>query len=193
MIPLATGGAAAFYSASPSGNGDKSVELHMASPLGGRRREEGSRLEPSQLSAGADVEAVERIFRDLPPHQLIGADGIHGIKRLLEGRVGGRELVIEREGGLAPRLHDGGREGPQFHPLLHEAAQAGWIWARPLIQASGAVPPADSWGLKVWGRLPEWQEQPPEGRPTQLGVLPEEAVQRLERLKIGRASCRERV
>lgn len=71
---------------------------------------------------------------------------------------------------------------PEPATLLHEAAQAGWIWARPLIQASGAVPPADSWGLKVWGRLPEWQEQPPEGRPTQLGVLPEEAVQRLERL-----------
>ncbi|MEN2990064.1 ATP-dependent DNA helicase [Tistrella sp. BH-R2-4] len=71
---------------------------------------------------------------------------------------------------------------PEPAALLHDAAQAGWIWGAPLIAASGAVPPADSWGMRVWGRLPEWQEQPPEGRPTQLGVLPEEAVQRLERL-----------
>ena len=83
---------------------------------------------------------------------------------LLRRLVVGREAALNRDAaGLAARM-----------------GQAGWGWA-PFVTASlgrsNAPPSAE--GLKVWKRLPEWEETAPPPPPASHPVLESEARRRL--------------
>ncbi len=83
---------------------------------------------------------------------------------LLRHLARARDLALNKEAaGLAARM-----------------GQAGWPWARLVISALGqpkAKPTADA--LKVWRRLPEWEDQAP---PPPPGCLPVEAAEARTRL-----------
>ncbi|NIA71564.1 ATP-dependent DNA helicase [Pelagibius litoralis] len=69
-------------------------------------------------------------------------------------------------------------------------AQAGWLWGPFVIAAlgfgeGGAVLPKRNLGLRVWERLPEWEERPPRGAPGTQPVLPEEGRARLAAVLAG--------
>ncbi len=67
--------------------------------------------------------------------------------------------------------------------LAARMGQAGWPWARLVTAAlgkPGAKPSADA--LKVWRRLPEWEEQAPPPPPSALPVGANEARSRLARM-----------
>jgi len=86
---------------------------------------------------------------------------------LLRHLAAGRDLPRNKDAaGLAARM-----------------GQAGWPWARLVAAALGkpdAKPSAD--GLKVWRRLPEWEEQAPPPPPGSLPVGANEARSRLARM-----------
>jgi ATP-dependent DNA helicase DinG len=68
--------------------------------------------------------------------------------------------------------------------IAWQMAQAGWPWGPYVIHALGvdedkATVPKRNLGLRVWERLPEWEERPPRGAPGTLPVEPEEARTRL--------------
>ena len=61
--------------------------------------------------------------------------------------------------------------------------RAGWPWARLVLAALGepaALPATD--GLRVWHRLPEWEEQAPPPPPGSLAVAPAAARTRLAQM-----------
>ena len=58
----------------------------------------------------SDDEAVVGVLGDLPPGQLLLAEGVDGIERLLEGRILGRQLGEVLVGGPVAGLHDGLRK-----------------------------------------------------------------------------------
>ncbi len=63
-------------------------------------------------------------------------------------------------------------------------AQAGWPWGPFVISAlgygeGGSTLPRRSLGLRVWERLPDWEERAPRGAPGSRPVLPEESRARL--------------
>ncbi|MFM7688562.1 MAG: hypothetical protein ACKPAC_03770 [Alphaproteobacteria bacterium] len=75
-------------------------------------------------------------------------------------------------------------------PLNRDAAslaarmgEAGWPWARSVLAALGA-PAARSGmeGLRVWRRLPEWEEAAPGNPPSSFGIEPQEARTRLAQI-----------
>ncbi len=94
-----------------------------------------------------------------------GAGMLPDIARALLARLqAGRDLPINRDAaGLAARM-----------------GQAGWDWA-PFVLAAlgrpGAAPLIDA--LRVWKRLPEWEEIAPQPAPSSQPVAPAEARTRL--------------
>ncbi len=67
--------------------------------------------------------------------------------------------------------------------LAARMGQAGWPWARAVLAALGepaAQPRSDA--LKVWRRLPDWEEEAPPSPPGSLPVTPGEARARLAQL-----------
>ncbi len=86
---------------------------------------------------------------------------------LLQHLAAGRDLPRNKDAaGLAARM-----------------GQAGWPWAGLVVAALGkpdAKPSADA--LKVWRRLPEWEEQAPPPPPGALPVGANEARSRLARM-----------
>ena len=75
------------------------------------------------------------------------------------------------------------RGAPVAKPLSELAARmgsGGWGWTEAVLAAlglPGAV--ASDEPLRVWKRLPEWEELPPAPPPSALGVTPDEARTRL--------------
>ncbi|GAB4355226.1 MAG: ATP-dependent DNA helicase [Kiloniellaceae bacterium] len=68
--------------------------------------------------------------------------------------------------------------------IAWQMAQAGWAWGPYVLHAlgfgaGGAELPRRNIGLRIWERLPEWEERPPRGAPGTLPVHPEEAQSRL--------------
>ena len=60
--------------------------------------------------------------------------------------------------------------------------RAGWAWGERVVQALERGPlkhAARGSGLDVWSRLPEWEDQAPEGQPGSAPVTPEAARERL--------------
>lgn len=86
---------------------------------------------------------------------------------LLQHLARGRDLSLNKDAaGLAARM-----------------GQAGWPWARLVAAAlgnPGAKPSADA--LKVWRRLPEWEDQAPPPAPGSLPVAAAEARTRLAQM-----------
>ncbi len=87
----------------------------------------------------------------------------------------------------------GGRPSPgrDALPVSQAMALGGWAWGvsvlaalggRPLDPGDGAAK-ASAWrGLRVWLRLPEWEERPPEPTPDSRPVTEAEARDRLARI-----------
>ena len=65
--------------------------------------------------------------------------------------------------------------------LAHAMSHGGWSWGSAVLAALGnpPAPIADSRAFEVWRRLPEWEEEAPEGPPGQSPVAPVEARRRL--------------
>ncbi|MDX1710092.1 MAG: ATP-dependent DNA helicase, partial [Rhodovibrionaceae bacterium] len=71
-------------------------------------------------------------------------------------------------------------------PIAWTLAQAGWSWGPFVLHALGyrdaQMPPRRGVGLRVWERLPEWQEHAPEPPPGHEPVSAAEARARLAEL-----------
>nr|WP_321983795.1 ATP-dependent DNA helicase [uncultured Lichenicoccus sp.] len=84
--------------------------------------------------------------------------------------------------------------GADMPGLVHLLAQAGWSWAPSLGAAlaqvaagtgsggGGPAPMAGAEALRVWRRLPKWEETAPRPAPGNVEVAPQEARARLARL-----------
>jgi ATP-dependent DNA helicase DinG len=75
----------------------------------------------------------------------------------------------------------GDRDAPGIAWLM---ARAGWSWGPFVVHAlgvgeDGAGLPKRSLGLRIWERLPDWEERPPRGAPGSVPVGSEDARQRL--------------
>ena len=94
---------------------------------------------------------------------------------------------------LLRRLH-AGADLPANRDALALAAvmeRGGWSWAPFVIEAlGGRAPLPNSEPLRVWKRLPEWEEQPPPPPPSSLPVEPAESRRRLAELVGARAEQR---
>ena len=76
---------------------------------------------------------------------------------------------------------------PQAAGIARNMMAGGWLWGPAVLSALGAeaphrADPQPSAGLRVWERLDEWQETPPETAPGQDSVCPTAARQQLARL-----------
>ncbi len=73
---------------------------------------------------------------------------------------------------------------PSIKGLAWSMAQAGWGWGPPVLAALGLVEPPEraGQGFRVWERLPEWEDQPPDGPPGCETVTATEARERLTAL-----------
>jgi ATP-dependent DNA helicase DinG len=63
--------------------------------------------------------------------------------------------------------------------------RAGWPWGAHAVAVLRSRPLGRPWrgaGLDVWSRLPEWEDEAPEGRPGTQSVAPDDARQRLSEL-----------
>lgn len=91
-------------------------------------------------------------------------------------------LLPELAVRLLRRLGEGRDEARQRDaaPLAARMGEAGWPWARPVLAALGQ-PGAEAGedALKVWRRLPEWEEAAPVPPPASHPVAPGEARARL--------------
>ena len=79
-----------------------------------------------------------------------------------------------------------GRDVPANRDAAGLAAtmgQAGWLWARPVLAALGApAAKPDGMALRLWKRLPKWQQEAPRPPPSAYPVAPAEARARLAAL-----------
>ena len=88
-----------------------------------------------------------------------------------------RLLLGELTSGRRPR-------DPDALPVARAMAQGGWPWAEAVMTALGGenepIPAGNpARGLRVWTRLPEWEERPPEPAPDSRPVTEREARDRL--------------
>ena len=127
------------------------------------------RLRAAGASGGADAAGAGAGARPAPcPHR--GWRGPRGCWRispttLLARLAAGRELPINREAAA----------------LAWRMGRAGWPWAEVVLAALGGEPglAAGADALRVWRRLPEWEEVAPLPPPSSHPVLAAEARRRL--------------
>lgn len=102
-------------------------------------------------------------------------------------------MLPEIAGALLDRLADeaGGRLNKDAAGLAAAMGRAGWPWARAVLTALGqpAARPSTE-ALRVWTKLPEWEEEAPLPPPSSHPVLPVEARTRLARMLGPRAEQR---
>ena len=94
----------------------------------------------------------------------------------------GEALALFR---AAERLLDDLRhdpEAPVARAVAMTMARGGWPWSPAVLAALGVSGAAKGHGFDVWTRLPEWQDEAPEGPPGDQPVNPTEARWRLKSL-----------
>lgn len=68
--------------------------------------------------------------------------------------------------------------------IAWEMGRGGWLWTGPVLHAlgkpQGPEPAAARHALKVWNKLPEWRDEPPDPPPPSRTVSPNEARNRLQ-------------
>jgi ATP-dependent DNA helicase DinG len=71
-----------------------------------------------------------------------------------------------------------------LRPLVHTLSTAGWRWAAAIEAIVGVVElkNAPLAGFEVWGKLPDWEDETPPGKPSSLPVALEESRARLAQL-----------
>ncbi len=87
----------------------------------------------------------------------------------------------------------GAMHKPETGRMAMSMARGGWSWGPSVLAALGTEDTgtrADTSGLDVWRRLPEWQETAPPPPPGDLAVDPMEARHRLSQLLGGNAESR---
>ncbi|MFH5925975.1 ATP-dependent DNA helicase [Roseomonas xinghualingensis] len=81
------------------------------------------------------------------------------------------------------------RDAAQLAARLRDASD--WVWAPSILAALGQPDPRPSTdALKVWRRLPEWEETAPPTPPASLPIAPLEARKRLAEILGGNAETR---
>jgi len=76
----------------------------------------------------------------------------------------------------------GRKDAGEVLALAAEMGKAGWAWAGPILSAlnrTDGPSKAERAALRIWARLPEWEEGAPLPPPGQLSVDPEDARRRL--------------
>ncbi len=84
----------------------------------------------------------------------------------------------------------GSPAGRDAGAIAARMAQAGWSWGSAVLAILGGSPDADPEALRVWKRLPEWEELAPRPQPTSHAVAPEAARTRLAAMLGDRAEPR---
>ena len=89
----------------------------------------------------------------------------------------------------------GAARDPDAVAIAWHMARAGWRWGPSVLAAldgpTDERPPAGrAAGLRVWERLPEWSDRPPQGAPGNQPVSPDAARRRLGELLGGDAEAR---
>jgi ATP-dependent DNA helicase DinG len=84
---------------------------------------------------------------------------------------------------LADLAAPGRAEASDPAAIAWEMGRGGWMWAGPVLQAlEKTAEPENATrrnALKVWAKLPEWRDEPPEPPPPERAVAPDEARGRL--------------
>ncbi|MFN3076561.1 MAG: ATP-dependent DNA helicase [Alphaproteobacteria bacterium] len=80
--------------------------------------------------------------------------------------------------------HLAGREGSDARTVAWAMARGGWVWGPSVLAALGVSGDGPhrlsaTAGLRVWDRMPRWEEFPPEPKPGHLPVEPLQARRRL--------------
>jgi ATP-dependent DNA helicase DinG len=68
--------------------------------------------------------------------------------------------------------------------LADAMARGGWNWGPSVMAALGISPSAQTQNriFDIWRNLPEWEDEPPEGPPGQIPVMPNDARKRLAQM-----------
>ncbi|MBI1985694.1 MAG: ATP-dependent DNA helicase [Rhodospirillales bacterium] len=103
----------------------------------------------------------------------------------LESEAG---CLIAAAGALLAELADGADDSATA--IAHAMDRGGWPWAPAVLAALGPASARASGDLRVWRRLDDWQERPPEGPPGNAPVDPAAARARLAELLGGAAEER---
>ncbi len=120
---------------------------------------------PAQTAAPSAAGLARFLEMDIPENQEQAAAALAPIAEALLARLAlGRTLPINRDAaGLAATM-----------------GKAGWGWARYVLAALGApAAQADGMALRLWKRLPEWEDAAPRPPPSAFPVPPAEARTRL--------------
>ena len=92
-------------------------------------------------------------------------------------------------------LGDDRRGGEDAIAIATAMVQSGWAWGPAVLTALGAPEgvraSAANQGLRVWTRLPDWQETQPEPPPDNKMILPRDSLDRLDELLGGGAEKRQ--
>jgi ATP-dependent DNA helicase DinG len=123
---------------------------------------------PAQSVAPTPAGLARFLEMDVPRSQEDAAAALAPMAEILLARLAlGRDVPANRDApGLAASM-----------------GQAGWGWARPVLAALGA-PAArpDGMALRLWKRLPRWEQEAPRPPPSGFPVAPNEARARLASL-----------
>ncbi|MBY0511024.1 MAG: ATP-dependent DNA helicase [Rhodospirillaceae bacterium] len=103
----------------------------------------------------------------------------------LEDRPLALRDVVKTLLGELTRYHD--IEVKPLAEIASAMARGGWPWGASVLAALGGDPHAATGygpaaGLRVWMRLPEWEERPPPPPPGSYPIPPDDSEERLERL-----------
>jgi ATP-dependent DNA helicase DinG len=121
---------------------------------------------PAQPAAPTPRGLAQALELDVPKDDEAAAILLPEIATTLLRRLAGsRHTLLNRDAGqLAARLRDA----------------SDWVWAPSILAALGQPDPRPSTdALKVWRRLPEWEETAPPTPPASIPVAPLEARKRL--------------
>ena len=104
------------------------------------------------------------------------------------------ESLMASARAMLADLGDDRRGGEDAIAIATVMAQSGWSWGPAVLTALGAPEGAHSsaarQGLRIWARLPDWQEVQPEPPPDNQMIQPSDALNRLDELLGGSAEKR---
>jgi ATP-dependent DNA helicase DinG len=125
-------------------------------------------VSPAQSAAPTAAGLARALDMDVPKTQQDAASSLGPIAEALLAKLAlGKDVPANRDAaGLAASM-----------------GQAGWGWARPVLAALGApAAKPDGMALRLWKRLPRWEQEAPRPPPSAHPVPPVEARSRLAAL-----------